>query len=66
MSPGPGSAGNYETPIWHVKEGLNSRIEGQREVLALRDELVIVPGDVRLRPKKEALERRMELLQEAC
>jgi putative restriction endonuclease len=66
MSPGPGQAGDYNNPIWHIKKGLNSRIEGQREVLALRNELVILPADVRLRPKKEALDRRMELLAEAC
>ena len=66
MSPGPGRAGDYAQPIWHVKEALNNRIEGQREVLALRNELVIVPADARLRPKKEALDRRMELLAEVC
>ncbi|MCE9615534.1 MAG: HNH endonuclease [Lentisphaerae bacterium] len=66
MSPGPGRSGDYAQPIWHVKTGLNSRIEGQREVLALKNELVIVPADARLRPKKEALDRRMELLAEAC
>lgn len=66
MSPGPGRSGDYDKPIWHVKEGLSSRIEGQREVLALRNEFVILPADARLRPKREALERRMELLREAC
>jgi len=58
MSPGPGQAGDYNRPIWHVKPELDSRIEGQREVLALRNEWVILPADERLRPKKEALDRR--------
>ena len=66
MLPGPGQTGDYNNPIWHMKKGLNGRIEGQREVLALRNELVILPVDARLRPKKEALARRMELLAEAC
>ncbi len=66
MSPGPGLSGDYEKPIWHVKDGLDGRIEGQREVVALRNERVILPADQRLWPKKEALDRRLELLTEAC
>jgi len=33
---------------------------------AHRRDTVILPGDVRLKPKREALDRRMELLAEAC
>jgi putative restriction endonuclease len=66
MSPGPDLSGNYDKPVWHVHQGLSNRIEGQKELVALRNELVILPEDRRLWPKKEALDRRMELLTEAC
>ena len=66
MSPGPGPRGDYSRPRWHVCKDLNERIEGQREVLDLKGKTVILPDDVRLLPKREALDRRMEMLAEAC
>lgn len=66
ISPGPGPRNAYDRPRWYVRKGLDDRIEGQRELLALRNRAVILPGDARLTPKPEALARRMELLEEAC
>lgn len=66
IAPGPGRGADYTSPCWHVRDGLDDRIEGQREVLQLRDRGVILPTDARLRPKSEALDRRMQLLAEAC
>jgi len=66
MSPGPGPRSDYQRPRWYVCKDLNERIEGQREILELRGQTVILPSDKRLTPKREALARRMELLKEAC
>jgi hypothetical protein len=66
ISPGPGPRKAYDHPRWYVRKGLDDRIEGQRELLELKNRPVILPGDVRLKPKPEALDRRMDLLAEAC
>ncbi len=66
ISPGPGPRKAYDRPRWYVRKGLDDRIEGQRELLELKHRAVILPGDRRLMPKPEALDRRMELLAEAC
>ncbi len=66
ISPGPGPRKAYDQPRWYVRKGLDDRIEGQRELLDLKNRPVILPGDVRLKPKPEALDRRMALLAEAC
>jgi len=65
IAPGPGGRRDYARPRWHVRSGLDDRIEGQRELLALRDRQVILPSDARLCPKPESLDRRMQLLREA-
>lgn len=66
ISPGPGPRKTYDRPRWYVRKGLDDRIEGQRELLELKNRPVILPSDARLKPKPEALDRRMELLAEAC
>jgi len=66
IAPGPATVGNYDDLRWFVRKGLDGEIEGQREVLQLADKTVIMPRDVRLRPKREAVERRMAMLEEAC
>lgn len=66
ISPGPGPQKTYDRPRWYVRKGLDERIEGQRELLALKNQPVILPSDTRLRPKPEALDRRMAMLAEAC
>jgi putative restriction endonuclease len=66
IAPGPAKGGNYEDLRWYVRKGLDGEIEGQKEVLLLVDKTVILPRDVRLRPKREAVERRMAMLEEAC
>lgn len=64
ISPGPGPRKAYDHPQWYVRKGLDDRIEGQRELLELKNRPVILPGDARLIPKPEALDRRMQLLAE--
>jgi hypothetical protein len=66
IAPGPARGRNYKDLRWHVRKGLDAEIEGQREVLRLRSKTVFLPGDERLRPKREAVDRRMELLAEVC
>lgn len=66
IAPGPARGDRYDDLRWHVRKDLDERIEGQREVLRLRNKTVILPGDGRLRPKREAVDRRMELLRDAC
>ena len=65
IAPGPARRDRYDDLRWHVREGLDERIEGQREVLALQNRRVIKPADERLWPKREAIDRRMLMLQEA-
>lgn len=64
MSPGPGPRRNYARPIWHVCKYLDERIEGHKGILKLKGTKVIMPGKERWYPKREALERRMEMLRE--
>ena len=66
ISPGPARGDRYEDLRWHVRDGLDERIEGQNEVLQLHNKTVILPADNRLRPKRESIDRRMALLREAC
>ena len=66
LAPGPGPRKAYDRPRWYVRKGLDDRIEGQRELLELRSRPVILPSDTRLWRKAEALERRMDMLAEAC
>ncbi len=64
IAPGPAKGVDYDDLRWHVRKGLDGEIEGQREVLQLADKSVVPPGDRRLRPKREAVDRRMTLLME--
>lgn len=64
IAPGPARGSQYDDLRWHVRKGLNERIEGQREVLRLRNKTVILPSDERLRPKREAIDHRMDMLVE--
>jgi putative restriction endonuclease len=66
IAPGPARGGRYEDLRWHVRDGLDDRIEGQRDVLELRNKRVIQPGDERLWPKREAIDWRMAMLRETC
>jgi len=66
IAPGPASETAYDDLHWYIRDGMNERIEGQREVMRLRNKTVILPNDLRLQPKREAVDRRMELLKEAC
>ena len=42
IAPGPGVRQNYEKPRWYVRKDLNDRIEGQRELLGLKNKTVIL------------------------
>jgi putative restriction endonuclease len=66
IAPGPAKGSDYDDLRWNVRKGLDGEIEGQREVLLLADKTVILPRDIRLRPKREAVDRRMAFLLEAC
>lgn len=66
MAPGPRRGDGYNDLRWHVKKTLSDRIEGQRELLRLRNKNVLLPADERLWPKREAIDRRMEIFAEAC
>lgn len=66
IAPGPAKGSDYDDLRWNVRKGLDGEIEGQREVLLLADKTVILPRDIRLRPKREAVDRRMSFLLEAC
>lgn len=66
IAPGPARGKAYDDLRWHIRDGMNERIEGQREVMRLRNKTVILPSDFHLQPKREAVDRRMELLREAC
>ncbi|MFZ4397821.1 MAG: HNH endonuclease [Kiritimatiellia bacterium] len=65
IAPGPANGSDYGDLRWHVRKGLDAEIEGQREVLQLTGKTVILPRDARLRPKREAVDRRMAMLTEA-
>jgi len=66
LAPGPGIRNNYNKPQWYIRDGLDDRIEGQRELIELNKRKLILPNDSRLHPKAEALDCRMEMLKEAC
>lgn len=66
IAPGPARGTAYDDLRWYIRDGMNERIEGQREVMRLRNKTVILPSDIRLQPKREAVNRRMELLRKVC
>lgn len=62
LAPGPGARKNYDRPIWHVRDGLDARIEEHRPVLELKGKLVLTPRDRTFIPAKDGLDWRMEQL----
>ena len=66
IAPGPARGGRYDDLRWHVRADLDDRIDGERDLVKLRDRKVIVPADARLWPKPEAVDRRLAMLREAC
>ncbi|MEX2673448.1 MAG: HNH endonuclease [Phycisphaeraceae bacterium] len=48
--------------IWAVSKCLDERIEGQRDLIGLRDQTVIPPRDERFRPTSDALSWRQKYL----
>lgn len=62
LAPGPGRAGNYRNPIWHVRQGLDDRLEEHRVVLELKGRPVLVPREEPFRPCREGLDWRMDRL----
>ncbi|MEI8141001.1 MAG: hypothetical protein WCI03_14185 [bacterium] len=66
IAPGPARGTFHDDLRWHIRDGMNERIEGQREVMRLKNKTVILPSDIRLQPKREAVDRRMVLLRETC
>ena len=65
IAPGPGARNNYEKPRWYVCKDLTDRIEGQRDLLKLKNQTVLLPNDTRLCPKRESLDRQMAMFEEA-
>ncbi len=62
IAPGPGRGRNYQQPIWHVRKGLDDRLEEHRPVLELKNKTVILPTQPRYAPTAESLDWRMAKL----
>ncbi len=48
--------------VWHVSGKLDDRLEGQQDLLRLRDRSILLPSDNRYHPRKESLQWRAERL----
>ncbi len=59
IAPGPGRGKNYRRPIWHVRKGLDDRLEEHRSVLDLRHRDIILPNEQRYAPSSEGQDWRM-------
>lgn len=62
LAPGPGQGRNYAQPVWHVRSGLDDRLEEHKPVIELKGRRVIMPLEARYAPGKEGLDWRMERL----
>lgn len=47
---------------WHVSKKLDDRVEGQQDLLQLKDRTILLPSDSRYHPRPDSLEWRTERL----
>jgi len=62
LAPGPGRGGDYKRPVWHLRPGLDNRLEEHRAVLELKGRTVLLPHDQSCLPAREGMDWRMDRL----